>query len=523
MGLRILCGLFLPAVAVLPAQDYIREQIPPLLAYDELRRIGETEPVPPELQKKVDLLLTTPFVNNEAWHRGVRPRRPDLPRLGPSIRLSMWNVERGLNLDLLKLLFTDKDAFIKKSDARNFEQLQDLADQIAYFSATDIFILNELDWGMKRTEYREVVRELADALGMNWAYGVEFLEIDPVNLGTEPFEDTEVAESAKLQEMLSVDKERFRGLHGSAVLSRYPIRSARLEPFLTIGYDWYKAEKDSVSKLEKGKRKAAERVFLETILREVRRGGRTALTVTIDVPDLVEKQLTIVNAHLENRCKPEFRRRQLTELLERIKDIRHPVVLAGDLNTSLSDAQPVTVKREIYKRVGSASFWAERGLKWATGIGLAYDLVAGGLNKVKNLNDPTARHIPVVARNPEAALFDVAEEFRFADGGAFDFRGSEERSGGRAGTLANSNERGDKGFVTTYEVTRTVGPFGQFKLDWIFVKPYGGRAPDVSAPYRFSPHFPHTLKDLNYSYADRLSDHNPMVVDLPLTEPSLRP
>ena len=97
-----------------------------------------------------------------------------------------------------------------------------------------------------------------------------------------------------------------------------------------------------------------------------------------------------------------------------------------------------------------------------------------------------------------------------------------QRSGGRSGTLANSNERGDKGFVTTYEVTRAVGPFGQFKLDWIFVKPYGGRAPESGAPYRFSPHFPHTMKELNYSYAERLSDHNPMVVDLPFSEPALR-
>jgi endonuclease/exonuclease/phosphatase family metal-dependent hydrolase len=505
------------------AEEYVREQIPPLLTYAELRQIGEQDPVPPELARKVELLRSTPFINNDAWYRGERPRRLDLPRLGPSLRLAMWNVERGLNLDLHKLMFLDKEAFIKKSDARNFDALHDLADQIAYFQATEVFVLNELDWGLKRTDYREVVRELADALGMNWAYGVEFLEIDPVNLGTEPFDDTEVAESKKLQEMLMVDESRFRGLHGSAILSRYPIRSASLTPFQTIGYDWYKVEKSRVSKLEKGKRKAAERVFLETILREIRRGGRTTLTATIDVPDLPEKQLTIVNAHLENRCKPEKRREQMRELLERIKATDHPLVLAGDFNTSLSDAQPVTVKREIYKRVGSASFWAERGLKWATGIGLAYDIVTTGVTKVKNLNDPTARHVPLVAPNPEAALFEVLEKFRFSDGGAFDFRGFEVRSGGRSGTLANSNERGDKGFITTYEVTRTVGPFGQFKLDWILVKPYGGQVPDAGASYRFSPHFPHTLKELNYSYADRLSDHNPLVVDLPFTEPTLKP
>jgi hypothetical protein len=39
--------------------------------------------------------------------------------------------------------------------------------------------------------------------------------------------------------VFAVDKDRLRALHGNAVLSRYPIRSARLVPF-TIGCDWFK-------------------------------------------------------------------------------------------------------------------------------------------------------------------------------------------------------------------------------------------------------------------------------------------
>ena len=521
MSFRILLVLWIAAAAV--AEEYVKEQLPTLLTYDELRQLGENDPPPPEVARKADELLRTPFINNEAWHSGVRPRRLYLPQVGTGLRVMVWNIERGLNLDLIKLMFTDKKAFIDKSDARNIEALQDLSDHVDHVVAADLLILNELDWGMKRTEYREVVRELAQTLGMNWAYGVEFLEVDPVNLGTEPFDETEIEESKKLQEMLRVDPERFRGLHGSAVLSRYPIAEATLEPHNVIGYDWYRDEKNKASKLEKGRRKAAESVFLETILREIRRGGRTVLTVTLDVPDLPEKRLSIVAAHIENKCKPEKRREQMREILERIKDIDHPVLLAGDLNTTLSDAQPVTIKREIYKRVGSASFWAQRGFKWATGVGLAYDVITVGVNKVKNLNDPTAKHVPVVASNPEAALFEMIEKFRFSDGGAFDFRGMDERSGGRAGTLANSNQRGDKGFVTTYEVTRTVGPFGQFKLDWIFVKPYGKTVPSSEGSFRFSPHFPRTMKDLNYSYAERLSDHNPMLVDLPFAEMPAKP
>lgn len=69
-----------------------------------------------------------------------------------------------------------------------------------------------------------------------------------------------------------------------------------------------------------------------------------------------------------------------------------------------------------------------------------------------------------VASNPEAEFFDKLKDFRFTDGNAFDFRGERGRSvGGKDDTLANSNQRGDKGFITTYEVERTVAFVGKFK------------------------------------------------------------
>jgi endonuclease/exonuclease/phosphatase family metal-dependent hydrolase len=367
-----------------------------------------------------------------------------------------------------------------------------------------------------------VVRELAEALGMNWAYGVEFVEVDPVQLGTEEFAYAPKEEREELRKQAQVDESRYRGLHGTAILSRYRIKQATLTPLEQQAYDWYKSEKERVSQLEKGRRIASEKLFLENILREIRRGGRTLLTATLDVPDLGEKQITVVAPHLENHCKPEKRAVQMKEVLRRIQDIRNPVVLAGDLNTSLQDAHPTTVKREVYKRLGSGSFWAERGLKWATGVGLAYDVITGGAKFFKNLNDPTARHIPLVAPNPEAELFELMEKFRFADNGAFDFRGDANRTAnGREGTLANSNQRAQKGFMSTYAVTRTIGPVGRFKLDWIFVKSYLRDLRDPRGTYRFAPHYARTLEEINNSILDELSDHYPMTVDLPLGEPSL--
>ena len=112
------------------------------------------------------------------------------------------------------------------------------------------------------------------------------------------------------------------------------------------------------------------------------------------------------------------------------------------------------------------------------------------------------------------------EDFHFRDGGSFDFRGNENRTiNGTEGTLANSNQRDTKGFATTYEFERTLGVLGKMKLDWILVKAYLKDARDDSGTYRFAPHFARTLASVNYALANRLSDHDPISVDLPFGEP----
>jgi len=61
----------------------------------------------------------------------------------------------------------------------------------------------------------------------------------------------------------------------------------------------------------------------------------------------------------------------------------------------------------------------------------------------------------------------------------------------------------------------------ELKLDWIFVKPIGLTDPDDrDQPYRFAPQFGRTLKSLNYSLKDRISDHSPLIVELPLRQPA---
>ena len=499
-------------------ERYVRLQQPRILTYDELVALGTSKKFSDELRDKLHSITTTPFLSNEAYYNGAKPHRPNLAHLGSSLRLVTWNIERGLQLDGIKLLFANTEEFLRQAK-RNEKRVDitQLRQDIDVLKSADIIVLNEVDWGLKRTGYRAVISELGNALNMNWAYGVEFVEVDSISLGTEKLEEWKnKAERQRLLAEIQVDKKQLRALHGTAVLSRYPISEARLEPFPTEGYDWFKGERKALDPLEKGKRLGAEAAFLEKTVRQIRRGRRTSLIVTLDVPDLKEKKLTLAATHLESNALPKIRCKQMEELLSLLRDIRNPVIIAGDLNTTGKDSSPTSIKKQIYQRLGSAEFWVNTGVKYATGFGMLYDAVKFGLNTYKNQDDPTAMNIPFVGPNPENHMFGMLEDFRFRDGFAFDFRGNKNRTiNGTHNTLADSNQRDGKGFATTYEFERALGIVGKMKLDWIFVKAYLKNPRDDNGSYKFAPHFARTMDSVNYALATRLSDHSPISVDLP--------
>jgi endonuclease/exonuclease/phosphatase family metal-dependent hydrolase len=502
------------------------QQPPELLTYNELVQLYEQSTPPERLQDKLRGLLNTPFVNNAASARGVKPLLPNSTKLGKVVRVVEWNIERGLEYDAIRYALGDSRAFAKLIDPsiypRGSADRKLVMQQAALLKQADVIVLNEVDWGMKRTAYRHVAADLAAALGMNYAYGVEFVEVDPIALGIEKFEELPAEDAAKITKEISVNTSRYHGLHGSAILSRFKLENVRLQPFAHQPHDWYKEELEGVKPLEAGKRKAGEIVFQEKVQREIRRGGRMMLTAEIADERLPGGRMIVVATHLEDKTKPEGRRKQLEELLDRIKDTSVPVVVAGDMNTSTRDSTPISATRLLKNRLGSKSFWIKQGLSILTGIKLP-TLLIEGLNTYRTQADPTVRNVPLVASNPEAEFFERLKDFRFADEGAFDFRGEKERSiDERDDTLANSNQRGDKGFITTYEVERAIAFVGKFKLDWIFVKPPALTEPNPKeGPYRFAPHFGRTLKPLNEALTDRISDHAPLTVDLPLVEPPL--
>jgi endonuclease/exonuclease/phosphatase family metal-dependent hydrolase len=534
--LSLLCvsvfGLVAPSYATeeksTPAADAHSAVAPPenpeLLSFDELVTLSGTAKPEAELVARLDSLLNAPFVQSEKTAGDIAPRRPDVKGLGTVLRVGLWNIERGLNFELIRAALGDRDEFLRLAAAQpglGLRQKEMVETQLAALHDVDVLILNEADWGMKRTEYRDVTRELAAALHMNYAYGVEFVEVDPVfDLGTEQVHLSDAQEDQRLQEDLRVDKDRYHGLHGTAILSRYPIENARIFR-LPVCYDWYANEYKAISKLELGRRWSAQKLFRERVERELRHGGRMALIADIAVPDLPTGRATVVAAHLENKCPPACRKRQMQALLADLKEDRNPVLLAGDFNTTSSDNTPTSIRNEIMSRVTDYKFWIGQAVSYFHPLGI-FKYALFPVRYFHGYNDPSAFHLPILWDNRERPLFGTMEKFRFTDNHAFDFRGEQDRTAPpRSRTLADSNQRTWKGFVPTYAFNRDFGGLvGRFKLDWILVKPFIDDSRRAGQSYRFAPSFPVTMRELNEAVADRVSDHAPMTVDLPLAEPA---
>ncbi len=517
--------LFLTLFCWFSLSIHAKTSAPAFFSYEELNTLYKQDALPQELKNKLNNLLTTPFVGNLA--AGKTPITfSKSARLGEFLRVAHWNIERGLEYEAIEAAFVSRERFEALLDNEKFppgsDARREILEQADALRMADVIVLNEVDWGTKRTEYRHIAADLAASLQMNYAFGVNFVELSPVYLSGELQQNRDA--DNELTEIIRLNANLYKGLHGTAILSRFPLENVRLAPFRYQPYDWYKSEKEGASLLEKGKRTLGNKIFLEKTLREVRRGGRATLLADIVDERLPSGRVTIAATHLENRTKSANRVRQLEELLALVKDTKNPLILAGDMNTSSEDLTPTSIRRELMKRYGNPSYWIKKGIQYALGFGVVEDVAMAGLTFGRKYADPTVKHIPFFSPNSAEKFFTRLEKFRFSDGGAFDFRGAPERStNGRGNKLANSNERGQKGFITTYQVKRPIYIIGKYKLDWIFVKPANLKKPDgANESYQFAPHFGRTLVAVNEVAEDRISDHRPMIVDLPLEEPKIK-
>jgi len=497
------------------------------LTFEELKSLSlNPKPKDPALKAKLAAFWQTPLINNEAHYRGVKPHKPTDFFLGPYLRVVTWNIEKSLYMDRAISLLTSQKAFEFMVDPEqappDSDTYKNIKRQWERLLQADVIVLQEMEIGIKRSQYWNAAAKLAEALDMNYAYGPQYLEVDPVILGVEnlEYEDGQIDQEA--MDFYKVDPEKYKGVFGSAVLSRYPIKHAEVRPLDEQPYDWYSGEKQKIGFLEKARRFGAKTAFKNELTREIKVGGRHFFRIDLDIPDLPEGTLSVINIHLEIKCQPKDRDRQMAEILSYIRKINNPVIMLGDYNAAPTDISPTSVTRVVKRTAKNPTTWLNRAVNYVSPHGLAINTARGVSNVTKNFNDPFASDVKVVAPNPLKKMFSRIQDFRFGDGGAFDFRGDSVRSvGAKKALLANSNQRGTKGFVTTFSVRRPWGIIGKYRLDWIFVKSYLKENQPENAPYRFSPHFGETLEEMNTCLREQISDHHPSVVDLPFEEPRL--
>ena len=242
-------------------------------------------------------LGTTPVVLSSQIYERVRPEveriletvaqenyAPESPQVNESIRAVAWNIERGARFDGI---------------VRVLREHKDLRD-------ADVLLLTELDYGMARSDNRCVPRELAQELGLNYAFATCY-----INLAKGNGWDVRVA------------GENSMGLHGNAILSRWPIRNANLV------------------RLPNGKDKMKGT--------EKRLGSQAAVVADIEHPLGTFRAASV---HLDAHSSQKFRHRQMRLVLDRIDVMQPrdlPVLIGGDWNTATYDSS-----RAVYSILGFA-------------------------------------------------------------------------------------------------------------------------------------------------------------------------
>jgi endonuclease/exonuclease/phosphatase family metal-dependent hydrolase len=573
-----------PPTKSLTAQTSFQAQVesgPMPLNFAQLNALALDPKNAVKLEKQIQEILNTPFIypNATLLHMAEPPATEiqDSETQTPILRVASWNIERGFQMQRIIDLFHSQNS--KKPTNVKLADFDEAKRQAQWLSKSRVIFLNEVDSGMSRTQYQNVAKKMGAALNMHAVYGVEFLELSPLYIRHEKLEVQQqeqqlrkskhthstvnqtvkhsvkhsVAEAKKptnpdmpaYQANVKIDPRQYKGLHGTAILTNYPILNVEVIRLPNV-YDWYSKERKKISDLEKVKRKAADTVFLEDVLTEIRYGSRMALAVDVSVPELPERRATFVAVHLENRVNPMGRKIQMDYLLSQLKNRHNPIVLGGDWNTTGTDASPTSIRKEIRRYAADPTFWARRAVNWLTPYGLLVGLTLDAGQLTKNLYDPTAPNIPLFSPNPERALFKDLRTFQFDDGTVFDTRGNKAHAyEGNSGFLANSDQRWAKGFVPTFNFERPLfkGLFGRYKLDWFMVKDYAQMAWDEEGdetdeppksklskgkqwkeqPYLFAPHNARTLSKIDCLYPEKLSDHLPITLDLFLKEPLLSP
>ena len=377
-----------------------------------------------------------------------------------------------------------------------------------------------MDIGHCRSGYTFAAKKIAQEMKMNFVYAPQQLEIDPVYLGVEDVKFGNEAVDHTTCKPSEEKNQQYKGVFGVAVLSRYPIKYVQSFPLKNQPYDWFEREIVKPDFFEKTRRFGAQKLFKARPTREVKIGGRGFTRVDLHVPNVPHETITVINIHLEIKAEPKKRVEQLKEILSYINDIENPVIMAGDFNSASRDLSSTSFKRASIRATKNNYVSAGLFLANVTGV----NQIRNVINSYKNFCDPLALGIPGILPNKTRSMFKMIKDYRFKDGGAFDFRGDANRSINTVRrSLSNSNQRNRiKGFKPTFSVPRPIGPIGLERLDWIFVKSFLGSPKDKKGPYKLAPHFGQTLGSINKALNKKYSDHHPITTVLPLNEPNIK-
>ena len=221
---------------------------------------------------------------------------------GDQITLAAWNIERCKRVE-------ESAALLRTSGA-------------------DIVLATEMDLGMARSGQRHTTRDLAEALGFGYVFGVEFVELGPGDAY-----ETEMA----------AGQGNDHGLHGNAILSRFPIADPALIP-LDTGGAWF-------AQSPKGDG-------------QYRVGGRNAIAARLDTP---AGPVTLASVHYESESDAEGRAAQTERLLSGLAGSfgDGACVIGGDLNTAaLAGLTGAACIADPQSREPSFAAFARAGFDW---------------------------------------------------------------------------------------------------------------------------------------------------------------
>jgi endonuclease/exonuclease/phosphatase family metal-dependent hydrolase len=221
-----------------------------------------------------------------------RGDRAPLPRAsgGRALRAVAWNIQRGARLDdLLRTVVAPP------------------------FATADLVFLSEVDVGLGRSRNRNVARELAESLGMSYAFGVSYLAL------TDDFGD----DAGGVENTLA--------LSGGAILSRYPIGRVENIDLPELRDKFHSSEK--------------------------RLGKKRALLAEIALPD---GPLAVAACHLDSNASPAQRARQLGAVLDSVDRSGVPrALIGGDFNTSTYDiSSTLALARDLLHKLLITGFRA---------------------------------------------------------------------------------------------------------------------------------------------------------------------